>query len=74
MSMVSRYTLQASDTFCTNTSSVIPADGGIYKSISTVNSFFELDKCLDSGGSCNYNQFEYDYKINHVFKENHKCN
>jgi hypothetical protein len=36
--------------------------------------FFEVDHCLDSGGSYNYDQCECDYKMNHSFKENHECN
>ena len=31
--------------------------------------FFEVDHCLDNGGSYNYDRCECDYKKNHSFKE-----
>jgi hypothetical protein len=36
--------------------------------------FFEVDDCVDTGGSYNYDQCECDYNKNHSFKENHECN
>lgn len=42
-------------------------------SIPKVVFYFEVDKCLDSGGSYNYNQCECDYQSDHEFKEYHEC-
>jgi hypothetical protein len=33
----------------------------------------KIDRCLDSGGSFNYESCQCDYKKNHKYIEDHKC-
>lgn len=34
----------------------------------------DIDSCLDSGGSYNYEDCTCDHEKNHVYQENHQCN
>jgi len=35
--------------------------------------FDQVDACLDSGGSYNYQQCECDYSVSHSFSKEHQC-
>jgi len=35
--------------------------------------FFDIDKCLDNGGSFDYEKCECDYNKNYLFRERDEC-